>query len=458
MPRPKWWCARRCRCSGWPAYTAVVANADRAQNGMTTALIGKQAASASKARVAHVSAGVHAALTALFDRSNHELLECGSWEELVALAAASTVDLVLCDEGMMSSRPDFDPPCMVLSEGPHAGVGLALQSLDAALEPILGLAVELTRTRARALDAERLTVGLHTGSAMVGNSPLMRRLQGTLSRAADCDVTVLIEGPTGAGKSLAARIVHCKSRRVGQALVALPCADLSGDSLMRAIESARSTTLVLEDVEKLPLAAQASLVRHLKERNPKLSSPRLIVTTAGHLPELVAKGAFREDLLYRLHAFPIVVPALRERTEDIATIAAHVLQTATQAQGAGSTTFTPSALMLLESMTWPGNVSQLESTVWRARVLAGGGPIEREHLIHVPTAANQAAAPRGRDEKADAGELNEEAIRPFEEEEQELLSRALRATKGNVRRAAQLLGIGRATLYRKIQQYRLRLQ
>lgn len=228
--------------------------------------------------------------------------------------------------------------------------------------------------------------------------------------------------------------------------------------MMRAIESARSTTLVLEDVEKLPLAAQASLVRHLKERNPKLSSPRLIVTTAGHLPELVAKGAFREDLLYRLHAFPIVVPALRERTEDIATIAAHVLQTATQAQGAGSTTFTPSALMLLESMTWPGNVSQLESTVWRARVLAGGGPIEREHLIHVPTAANQAAAPRGRDEKADAGELNEEAIRPFEEEEQELLSRALRATKGNVRRAAQLLGIGRATLYRKIQQYRLRLQ
>ncbi|MBL8738940.1 MAG: sigma-54-dependent Fis family transcriptional regulator [Planctomycetes bacterium] len=347
---------------------------------------------------------------------------------------------------------------MVLSEGPQAGGALGMQALEAALEPILGLAVELTRTRARALDAERLTLGLHTGSAMVGNSPLMRRLQGTLSRAADCDVTVLIEGPAGAGKSLAARVVHCKSRRVGQPLVAMSCAELSVDNLMKAVETARATTLVLEDVEKLPLAAQGALVRHLKERNPKVSSPRLIVTTGGHLPELVAKGAFREDLLYRLHAFPIVVPALRERTEDIAMIATHVLQTATQAQGAGSTTFTPSALMLLESMAWPGNVSQLENTVWRARVLAGGGPIDREHLIHVPTAANQTAAPRERDARVESAELGEEAIRPFEEEEQELLTRALRATKGNVRRAAQLLGIGRATLYRKIQQYRLRLQ
>lgn len=452
------WSARRRQRANRPAYTAVAANADRAQNGMITALIGKQAAIASKARVAHVSAGAHAALTALFDRSSHELFECSSWEELVALAAASTIDLVLCDESTAATRPPLDTPCMVLSEGPHAGSALGVQALEAALEPILGLAVELTRTRARALDAEKLTLGLHTGSAMVGNSPLMRRLQGTLSRAADCDVTVLIEGPAGSGKSLAARVVHCKSRRVGQPLVAMSCAELSPDGLMKAVDQARSTTLVLEDVERLPLAAQAALVRHLKERNPKLSSPRLIVTTAGHLPELVAKGAFREDLLYRLHAFPIVVPALRERTEDIAAIAAHVLQTATQAQGAGSATFTPSALMLLESMAWPGNVSQLESTVWRARVSAGGGPIDREHLIHVPTSANQAAAPRERDARVETSELTEEAIRPFEEEEQELLSRALRATKGNVRRAAQLLGIGRATLYRKIQQYRLRLQ
>jgi DNA-binding NtrC family response regulator len=113
-------------------------------------------------------------------------------------------------------------------------------------------------------------------------------------------------------------------------------------------------------------------------------------------------------------------------------------------------------------MNWPGNVAQLEAVVRRAAALAAGTVIDREHLLSQaqPIVAPSAAAPTGpvARESTEEGELTEASIRPFEEEEQELLSRALRATKGNVRRAAQLLGIGRATLYRKIQQYRLRLQ
>lgn len=428
---------------------------------MTTALIGKQVAVANKARVAWIASAASPALDTLFRRLSHELRTCESWDEFARIAVEAPFDLVLCDEGHATSRPESVSPVLVVSESGQQVHGLgaiAVGAVDSVLPALVDLSLELADARGRLSEAKRLVEGLHSGSALVGNTPVMRRLQGTLSRAADCDVTTLIEGPVGSGKSLAARIIHCKSRRGGASIAVQDAAELTPDNLARAIDAARSTTLVIEDVDELPLASQAALVRHLKERNAKQPAPRIVVTTSAHLPEMVAKGGFREDLLYRLHAFPIVVPALRERLEDIPSLAAHILQASVQAQGATATTFTPSALMLLESMAWPGNVTQLESTVQRARVSSGGGAIDREHLLPNVVASNVATGPSVTREESPAAELTEDSIRPFEEEEQNLLTRALRATKGNVRRAAQLLGIGRATLYRKIQQYRLRLQ
>lgn len=290
----------------------------------------------------------------------------------------------------------------------------------------------------------------------------MRRLHGAISRAADCDATVLVEGPAGSGKSLAARVVHCKSRRSIKPLRLTEAGALDADTMANLLDEARGTTLVIEDIDRLPTAAQAVLVRHLKDRSPARTdvAPRLIATTAAHLPELVARGAFREDLYYRLNAFPMVMPALRERVEDIAAIAEAILAAGAAQNGRSHLGFTASALILLETMPWPGNVAQLEAVVKRAQAMAGGGVIDREHLVAQTPVAGLPAAPSATPTRADAGEveITEESIRPFEEEEQQLLTRALRATKGNVRRAAQLLGIGRATLYRKIQQYKLRLQ
>jgi DNA-binding NtrC family response regulator len=437
---------------------------------MTTALIATQGTLAAKARIAWI--GRHTIdLEALVRSAGHDSIEFVAWSELAESTAAAGVDLILSDPSSAllaaeTSQGRRSPtPIIVVGDAGAVPSGMFVvpaATLEELLPILAAFAVNSSRADRQNRDLEQLVRGIHTGQAMVGNSPIMRRLQGTLSRAADCDATVLIEGPPGSGKSLATRIIHCKSRRVGQPLAVLECSGASVDSLTSAMNDARGSSLVLEDIERLPAAAQALLVRALKERPSANSSlPRLMVTTAAHLPELVARGAFREDLYYRLHAFPIVIPALRERVEDITAIARTILDANAQAVGRPGNGVTPSAQMLIESLPWPGNVTQLEVVVRRAQALAGGGPVERDHVLPTGSSTHESVDPAVvRAEAADraAEDPGEDAIRPFEEEEQRLLTRALRATKGNVRRAAQLLGIGRATLYRKIQQYKLRLQ
>lgn len=435
---------------------------------MTTALIGKMGATTAKARVAVVSRHPGSALADAVRRTGHEVAEFVDWVALTA-AGPESMDLVLYEDDVAADLPDtLELPAILIADrtSPNArgNAGtMQFSAVEAGLEPLLALAVELRMATRRCLELEALAGGVRSGNALVGRSPVMRRLQGAISRAADCDATVLLEGPAGSGKSLAARIVHCKSRRSTKPLRMLEAASLDADQMANVLDEARGGTLVVEDIDRLPAAAQAVLVRHLKDRSSARmeSSPRLIATTSAHLPELVARGAFREDLYYRLNAFPMVVPALRERVEDIASIAEAFLATGAAQTGRSPLGFTPSAVILLESMSWPGNVAQLESVVRRAQAMAAGSAIDRDHLVAqapAPGAPSPVAATSETRTHDVEAELTEDSIRPFEEEEQLLLSRALRATKGNVRRAAQLLGIGRATLYRKIQQYKLRLQ
>ncbi len=158
--------------------------------------------------------------------------------------------------------------------------------------------------------------------------------------------------------------------------------------------------------------------------------------------------------------FPIAVPTLVERREDVPLLAARFLRRSSERNGLPDKGFTPAAMIVLETHPWPGNVSQLEHAVMRAHSLADGGPIDRVHVFGPATGLKPPPGVKGFTDALhdDDEELGEEDILPFHEEEKRLLGRALMATKGNVRRAAQLLGIGRATLYRKIQIYQLRLQ
>lgn len=421
---------------------------------MTIALIGTEDSVRATARVGLVSPQASDELAVSITHVGHEAISCTNWEELTEHAEHESLDLVFCHESCVDSMPaEFGVPVIRI----EADGTIEQQSLST----MLSLAVELATKSSRLGELEDLVSSIRSGSAMVGNTPQMRRLQSAVSRAADCDATVLIEGPAGSGKSLAARAIHLKSRRCGETLIVKECEALSADGLSAAITDHANTTIVLESVDKLSAAAQSVLVKHLKERTTSRapSLVRLIATTSAHIPELVARGAFREDLFYRLHAFPVMVPGLHERVDDIPALADAILDSGVPASGRNHQGFTPAARILLETMQWPGHVAQLEATIRRGQVLAGGAPIDREHLIAPATSGVANVAPQSATGNAAAEEveLTEASIRPFEEEEKFLLGRALQATKGNVRRAAQLLGIGRATLYRKIQQYQLRL-
>lgn len=345
-------------------------------------------------------------------------------------------------------------------------VGVVPPDLDGpAMSLLVNLVMERSLLRQRCEELELLVNEVRNGSPFVGRSPVVRRLNGTLRRAADGDATVLIEGARGSGKSLAARLIHCKSRRGGNPIEVRSATSLSDASqLEQALTAARETTLLIDDIEHLPATAQQALVHSLKRRSNASAETgaRIIATTSVKLPELVARGKFREDLYYRLHAFPVVMPALRERLEDIPELVELMLDHCGLQSSCKPNGVTADAISHLQSMSWSGNMTQLENVVRRAWLTASGEPVDVQHLevASAPTASTaDSTSTTAEDVGAeDQTELTEDSIRPFEEEEQRLLSRALRATGGNVRRAAQLLGIGRATLYRKIQQYRLRLQ
>ncbi|MEY4674380.1 MAG: hypothetical protein RL148_2164 [Planctomycetota bacterium] len=378
------------------------------------------------------------------------------------VAGLGTVDLFLVHADLAAgwTSPATSAPAVLLT--PPGTVQGAVEPFlctigtDAtadALQAVLSMAQALAGARAQVMQLESLVDGIRDGSLLVGNSPVVRRLQTGLSRAAETDVPVLVMGPRGSGKSLAARVIHCKSRRSNKPLHSLDCTHATAEQVSESIARSNGSSLLLEHVDRLTPPAQGVLVKHLKERNA-VSAPRILVTSTSYLPELVARGAFREDLFYRLHAMPLTVPGLRERTGDLPLLAESILA---DLQGSASHTsagFTPAAIAQLESMSWPGNVKQLEHVVRNAFLRAAGHAIDSTHVAAAPQQAEAVPVVAAK-QSAARDAADESSIRPFEEVEKEVLAHALVATGGNVRRAAQLLGIGRATLYRKIQQFKL---
>jgi two-component system response regulator HydG len=305
---------------------------------------------------------------------------------------------------------------------------------------------------------------------MIGRDEKMLIVFEWIRTAAKADIAVLILGPTGSGKETVARMIHELSRRRDRGLHAINCAAVpealfeaevfghekgafTGAVERRAgkLELADKGTLFLDEISGLSIGAQGKLLRALETKRFErvggqktvASDFRLISATNRPIEQMVRDGSFREDLYYRVNAFSIRLPSLRERAVDIPILAERFLAQHAAAQGRepGATRFTPEALRVLAAHPWPGNIRELESVVVRALLQAPGRTIGPGALTMAVQGRHAAA--RG------------PSLQTLAEAERRHIQAVLAATGWNKQRAAAALGVSRGTLYRKIAEYGL---
>ena len=311
---------------------------------------------------------------------------------------------------------------------------------------------------------------------ILGRSPSMHPFFAALRRVAPTETTVLIVGETGTGKELAARAVHDLSPRRAGPFIAVNCAAL-GEGVLESelfghvrgaftgamrdraglFEAASGGTIFLDEVGEVSVSLQQRLLRVVQERevtrvgasHPRKLDVRVVAATNRDLHALVSEGRFREDLLYRLAVFPLILPPLRERRTDIPVLALHALDVL-RARGAGRDALacSPFAIRLLRDYAWPGNVRQLFGVLEAAAIHADFGRIEVQHLPEEIRAGARNSA---------SGALSEARYRVADDgaEERMVIMSALAETNGALAKTANLLGMSRTTLWRKLKQHGL---
>lgn len=295
---------------------------------------------------------------------------------------------------------------------------------------------------------------------MIGSSSRMVEIYKTISRVAPTDATVLIEGETGTGKELIARMIHRNSRRASQPFVPVDCGSIAPSLLeselfgtlkgaytgadrdrMGVFEAANNGTVFLDEIGDIELGFQLKLLRFLQEREVRpLGSPRakkidvrVIAATNRDVQKMVEEGKFREDLWYRINVVRLTVPHLCERASDIPLLVHFFLKRYNERYML-DTRLADSGVRALQNYSWPGNIRQLQHMVERLTILAPGERIDAD--------AVKAAI-----EQMDTREASSETLADTESEQ---IRRVMAATNGNKSRAAKILGIERKTLYRKL--------
>lgn len=406
---------------------------------------------------------------------------------VILLTAYGTVDLAV--EAMKDGATDFFQKPITDMQAFERRVAKALQASD--------LDREVTQLKDRlGTELERFT----------GRSPAMQRVYTLIRKVAPSGATILIEGPSGSGKELAAQAIHRLSKRAKGPFIAVECAAFSGDLLKSelfgyepgtftgglkdgkkgCIEEADGGTLFLDEIGEIDLPTQIALLRTIETKSVRrlggaAEEPvdfRLVAATNRNLAKMVADGTFREDLYYRLNVIDVRMPALKDHAEDIAPLVRRFLKEFSAANGGTVTDIEPAALKVLEGYAWPGNVRQLRNAVEKMVVLASGPQLTVADLPADVTATERAEDTRretrdegenerqetpdardGREAGDASGEPSSRAetatISPLAETEKAQILSALEKCRNNKSKAADLLGISRRTLHRKLKEWGL---
>jgi len=318
---------------------------------------------------------------------------------------------------------------------------------------------------------------------IIGDDPKLRQVSQQLHRAADTDATVLLEGESGTGKELFARTLHALSSRNDGPFVAINCAAIPETLLETELfgyekgaftgaaarkpgrfELAHRGTLFLDEIGDLPLALQAKILRALEEKQFERVGGtqslhvdvRVVAATNRQLKQRVAERQFREDLYFRLSVFPIQIPPLRERGDDVLLLARHFVDKYCHELNKPAMSLSPAAIEDLRAYSWPGNVRELQNCIERAVILAEGDTLHRSHLNLL---FRSSEPPPPETDPWDAIDLSgpmDVALRRITTEvERRKIDRALKETSGDKTRAADMLGLGYKIFLQKLKAYGL---
>ncbi len=328
---------------------------------------------------------------------------------------------------------------------------------------------------------------------LIGNAGAMRSVVAMGERGAKANIPILITGESGVGKEVIARAIQGASERSGEPFITVNCGAIA-ENLVESIlfghekgsftganakhlgkfQEAHTGTLFLDEVGELPLDMQVKLLRVLQEgevdpigsKRPVAVDVRIISATNRDLAEAVKAGTFREDLYYRLNVFPIAVPPLRERKEDIPALLEHFIKRFNAQERLTISGATAETIELLRNHEWKGNVRQLENTVFRAMILSDGDKLKPQDFPQISGMAPVLSTPEpdALTSLVETTSAQEDAVsvldrdghlRTLEDIERDLIQFAIENYSGHMSEVARRLGIGRSTLYRKVREHSL---
>ncbi len=430
--------------------------------------------------------------------AGYPTLTATSAEQALATLSHSEVALVICDVRL----PGIDGMQLLerlRREGSSVGfivitafgtIDQAVEALKQGADDFLTKPLDLEGLREavyRVLES-RLASRLASGGAansfhgIVGESEAMQSLFHDAARLADSDAPMLLLGESGTGKELMARAVHAESPRRDGPFVAVNCASIpaelmeseffghvkgaftgADESRQGLFQAARGGSLFLDEIGEMPVALQAKLLRALQEKSVRpvgaereeAMDVRIIAATHRHLEQEIEDGRFRNDLFYRLETFSLRIPPLREREGDIARLIPALIDKHAGQQDKRIARIEPAALEALLGYAYPGNVRELENAIMRAVTLAEAGQLCHADLPQRIRDQGEVQRRHCREARAE-GALASTAARAdwpsLEEVEKRYIRKVLEATGGNKRRTAEVLGIARRTLYRRLEE------